>query len=418
MSRRLAVISLASLALLAAPAAAALAAGDPLPTIRSVKPASLGIGDVLTISGSNFRPGRGKNIVVFKRDGSRAVFVRAAEATQTEIKVKVPAKLAPFLPHSKGVTRSARFRVRVLTTRLGIRFTGLAASPRILPGSTTTPPPPPPEAADCDRDGTPNKSETDDDNDLLTDDREGQLKTNPCLADTDEDGVEDGWEYFSALDLNSVAIPYPGKRPFPNPLFKDSEVDFDGDGLLAREEFAAWVKYGKHALPLNYSDGTQTTGGPLPAPIGDLAYFDIRVNAVLSDEEKDVDGDGLTNMDEAHGPMTSAWWGVWYKDEKAYYEVYAEPDWLDPDTDGDGVLDGADDQDHDDVPNVAERSRSRLMDPPYTSLFAPYTLAKRVQPFNPCLPNQTSRTCKSYTPSPSDAWPPFDGKAAPPAAVW
>ena len=34
--------------------------------------------------------------------------------------------------------------------------------------------------------------------------------------------VEDGYEYQSALDLNhyprSIPLPYPGKRPYPNPL--------------------------------------------------------------------------------------------------------------------------------------------------------------------------------------------------------
>ena len=47
-------------------------------------------------------------------------------------------------------------------------------------------------------------------------------KLDPCLADTDGDSVEDGYEYQSALDLNhyprTAPLPYPGKRPYPNPL--------------------------------------------------------------------------------------------------------------------------------------------------------------------------------------------------------
>ena len=38
------------------------------------------------------------------------------------------------------------------------------------------------------------------------------------LEDTDGDSMTDGWEYYAAKDLNVKAVPYPGKRPFPNPL--------------------------------------------------------------------------------------------------------------------------------------------------------------------------------------------------------
>ena len=49
--------------------------------------------------------------------------------------------------------------------------------------------------------------------------------SNPCNLDTDGDGVDDGFEYQSAKDLNddeyqnpNQFLPYPGKRPYPNPL--------------------------------------------------------------------------------------------------------------------------------------------------------------------------------------------------------
>ena len=59
---------------------------------------------------------------------------------------------------------------------------------------------------------------------------------NPLNEDTDGDGVEDGYEYRSAKDLNddehqqpNTFLPYPGKRPYANPLFKDAGIDYDGD---------------------------------------------------------------------------------------------------------------------------------------------------------------------------------------------
>ena len=79
---------------------------------------------------------------------------------------------------------------------------------------------------DCDADGMLNGVDLDDDNDLLADALEVALKLDPCVGDTDGDGVEDGFEYQSAIDLNNddyqspnVVIPFPGKPPYPNPLF-------------------------------------------------------------------------------------------------------------------------------------------------------------------------------------------------------
>ena len=47
------------------------------PVIRSVSPLRLEIGQTLEIRGRNFLVGRKKNLVVFKRSGGRAVFVKA-----------------------------------------------------------------------------------------------------------------------------------------------------------------------------------------------------------------------------------------------------------------------------------------------------------------------------------------------------
>ena len=43
--------------------------------------------------------------------------------------------------------------------------------------------------------------------------------------------------------------------------------------------------------------------------------------------------------------------------------TYAGTDLVDADTDGDGVRDGADDQDHDDIPNIMELQPQRLPRP-------------------------------------------------------
>src|SRR5215210_5310719 len=106
------------------------------PTITKVSPTRLGIGDKLTITGKNFRRGKNHNTVVFRRDGKRAIFVKAPSATSTRLSVTVPAKLLPFLAQKSGKPIYTRFRVRILARRFGRRFTTARLSPMIGPRAT------------------------------------------------------------------------------------------------------------------------------------------------------------------------------------------------------------------------------------------------------------------------------------------
>jgi len=359
---------------------------------------------------------------------------------------------------------------------------------------------------DCDRNGVLNRDESDDDKDLLSDGTETAIGTNPCSGDTDGDGVEDGYEYQSALDLNddeyqgdpNQVLPYPGKRPYPNPLYADASLDYDGDVLTLAEEQSLWrYTYSvNHSAtrtldPLSYSDGNQHSvytrvagrrqpslavagydrhqeflgwAGPsgylsvlIPPMVpngppagyydlrdvnlsggapdaGEVEYADFNGNGRLADDERDEDADGLTNYDETHGRMTPGYWAGCYKIEKAYGIPYAGTRVDDADSDGDGVRDGADDQDHDDVPNHMELSRyaaSGLVDwqagspcrisdaieftevdlngdgKPDSAKLNHADAYGRVNPFNPCLPATNSRTSTSH-PSRSGAGAPFD----------
>jgi hypothetical protein len=402
-----ALLAVALAALLGLPGVADAArrpAAPALPTVTGVAPLKLGIGDLLTVRGTGFRPGRLRNTVVFRRDGHRAVFVRAEEATRTRIRVRVPAKLEPFLARTRAGAVPTRFRVRVLARRFAARFTRDRLSPviglanRTPPGGGGGGPAPEP---DCDADGRPNGVDDDDDGDLLSDALDLALKLDPCKRDTDGDRLEDGWEYEAALDLNVRALPYPGKRPYPNPLDPaDAGVDHDGDGLESELEHAAWMRYGNRALPLSYSDGTQVSGGPLRAPgTPALAHLDLDGDGWLTDDEKDVDGDRLTNYDETHGPLLQSFWPAKHG-EAAYPLDFLEPDWLDRDTDGDTVGDAEDDQDHDDVANLVELERGAAW---------PDVTGRWRHPYNPCLPNPTARTCMRHIPF-GVAFPPFDAR--------
>jgi hypothetical protein len=352
----------------------------------------------------------------------------------------------------------------------------------------------PPETdpnADCDSDGTINKNDADDDNDLLSDATEAGLSKllDPCKWDTDGDGAGDGYEYQSARDLNddehespNEYTPYPRKLPYPNPLDgEDEHIDHDGDDLTLLEEFQLWNYAVSAGSPrtlegLTYSAGEQYsvssrvggTGNRVPTlnavnydkhnqflqwaasagyatvMINDIndptwwdgaapflirnfdrdggveaheeLYYDYFANGRLDDSERDEDADGLTNSAETRGCMRQDFWKKLYPKESPYYLSYEGTRLDDPDTDGDGIRDGADDQDHDDLPNVMECSRRLAADhveddpdadPPVALPDATRQWEGWVNPFNPCLPYTESRSCKKLV-TIDKGWAPFD----------
>jgi hypothetical protein len=343
----------------------------------------------------------------------------------------VPAKLLPFLAQRKGKSVPTRFRLRVLASRFGKRFTTVKGSPvigaRAIGGVGTR--------NDCDGDRIDNATDPDDDNDLLDDGLEAQLKTDPCKRDSDGDAMSDGWEHFSAVDRNGKSLPAPVAKPYPNALFAEgAEVDHDGDGLSDASEYAAWATYGggvlrpKSADPyvsqLLYSGGNPSSDGRARVADGN-AYADRDGNLFLSDLERDADGDRIPNIDEGGSQEVAALakadaketryidFGVFTAlyitkvaklgdqgilcggiNQVPYYCLdQAQPkidvqrvdslDWLSPDTDGDGVRDDADDVDHDDVPNL-EEFLGELERPASKRVYAH---------LNACVPNTNSRFC-------------------------
>jgi len=476
------------------------------PVVTKVAPKHVFVGETLTIHGKYFRRGVNKNTVAFKRKGSKAVFVKAEKGTTKLLKVTLPKRLEKVLTVQNGTPVPTRLQIRVLSSKFGKRFTKLSLSPIVGPERPPAPPTPP-EAdpnADCDGDGQINRIDTDDDNDLLTDEREKQLKLDPCKADTDGDAVEDGYEYSSARDLNeeehgSGFVPYPEKRPYPNALDgTDGATDHDGDTLTLKEEYDLWKYTQAQGAPrsldgLTYSAGMQhsvyvvrgdgrrepslvaagyskqseflawaqgagyatvhliplgaltvspvdmgaspnwwaartpydirdmnrsgaiepTRNGSAHAP--EATYYDLDGDTVLDDAERDEDADGLTNVDETRRCGTRAYWDGLYDQETPYYlQAYADTQHANADSDGDGIRDGADDQDHDDVPNVMECSRGMATglqddypaegDPPPNR-----PLKGFLNPFNPCLPHPKSRTCKQYVGF-DEIWAPFNGE--------
>jgi hypothetical protein len=144
----------------------------------------------------------------------------------------------------------------------------------------------------------------------------------------------------------------------------------------------------------------------------EATYYDFDGTGRLSDAERDEDADGLSNWAETRGCMYRLYWDEIYDKETPYHLSYAGTRLDDPDTDGDGVRDGADDQDHDDVPNMMECSRMLAAgvagaDDPDDEADDTRPWKGFVNPFNPCLPHVKSRTCKIIVPA-KNAWAPFN----------
>jgi len=421
-----------------------------VPTITSVSPLKTNVGQKLTILGKHFRAGKNRNRVFFLRQGGGIASGQAEYATRTRIVVTIPDAVTPLL---RSTSARTLFQIRILTKEYG-KSTKPSRSPWIGPSSTETPgggngglPDP---NGDCNHDGIPNRLQSDADADGIADTVEvSTTHTDPCKADTDGDGIGDGYEWQSAKDLNNTtpfnvpdaALPYPGKRPWPNPLDpNDANIDHDGDGLTMADEYKLNLYYNHGHFPLSYSDGLQVSKFEAVPADPRYSYMDMDHNGVLSDDERDADGDHLGNWDEKYGRMTSAWWDGVYDKETHYYHFgmvdqsdrsldFPGVSMTDPDTDGDGVPDGADDQDHDGLSNSFEISRPIFWQWTYVSVgpgpvnahdgvlnpaqqaivdaynalpsttfpvVAPNPWA-RVQPYNPCKP-VWSKTCHLHWP--------------------
>jgi hypothetical protein len=438
-------LTLVAAALLVLPAAATAApTKGPVPEITRVQPMRISVGGILTIKGRRFKTTRTKNTVIFRASDGRTAFVKPRRATTTKLVLRIPASVARLLKVSGSRQQPTRLKLRVLAGKFS-KYTPRRLSPVVTGAGSGDGPGGGGGGGGvevCDNDA-------DHDNDLLSNSDE-LLKygTDPCLADTDNDQMSDGWEVYSAKDLNIKAVPYPDKRPFPNALdpsdggpagATSSAVDFDGDGLTTLEEYRAWRFTGSELdrtkeggldkeSPLGYSDGTKfsraSTGLSNPG-LSFPATYDLHGNpGTYQDDERDADADGLANiLEAAHGAGHYTWWiGFWKQEalqiepwkKKSYcgqspgdydQRPFADLDLTDPDVDGDELLDGQDDQDNDDYNNIIELYElyqdvdgtgdsawcGKL--PGQVPSIERGGVEWAVNPFNPCVPDNASRTC-------------------------
>jgi hypothetical protein len=157
-------------------------------------------------------------------------------------------------------------------------------------------------------------------------------------------------------------------------------------------------------------------------PLGWMNEFnaDGFADCFLSDDEKDIDGDGLSNYTEAHGPLSGQdWWTALVAEDGSYPNAADGTNWLDPDTDGDGIPDGADDQDHDGYSNIEESlpvgDHAGVTDGSESAWHFPVEDTNpNINAFNPCLPNIMSPACPRHPVLPV-GYAPFSSPTAPQA---
>src|SRR3954468_13161483 len=132
MNSRRVVLCLGALvsALLVTCASALAATTSPAPTVSSVSPMNITVGEKLTVTGKNFIPGKGKTRVLFVRKGGGAAFARAESATKTKLVVTLPAQLDKVL-----AGKASRIQIRVLGKKFG-KLSAAGKSPIVTPAST------------------------------------------------------------------------------------------------------------------------------------------------------------------------------------------------------------------------------------------------------------------------------------------
>jgi IPT/TIG domain-containing protein len=422
------LLALAALtALVAAPGAWAKKAKTP--AITKVSPMRVTVGGTLTIKGRNFKSKARQNTVIFRSSNGRSAFVKPRRASRSKLVITVGERVARLLTVKSSSQQPTRLKLRVLAGKFS-SFTSKRLSPVVVGLSSG------PGSGGGNGGGNVCEDDSDHDNDLLSNSLEKSIGTDPCLEDTDGDSMIDGWEYYSAKDLNIKAVPYPSKRPYPNALDPSdgkvgsaSRYDFDGDGLKTYEEYRAWRVSGRSFesariggldaySPLGYSDGTQSSRsfevpsvpswrsasyGLTPPAESFPAIYDTDTSGTYTDDERDADRDGLGNfLESSRGPGQVTWWPAYWADvgvdkwPDTYYGAfderpYQDLDLADGDVDGDTLLDGEDDQDFDDWKNTTELwNAGNQIDIGGGTL-------RYVNAYNPCAPT-SSRTCDRYQP--------------------
>ena len=209
---------------------------------------------------------------------------------------------------------------------------------------------------DFDQDGTPDESDSDEDNDGVDDVDDAFPYDANEWSDLDEDGIgdnadtdADGDGVPAEDDLDDLD-PSVGAEPEPDMdqdgIPDDQDDDIDGDGVLNDADLfpmdsSEWADLDQDGTGDNSDDDVDGDGVLNDAdafPMDSSEWADLDQDGTGDNGDDDVDGDGVLNDADAF-PMDSSEWADLDDDGLG--------DNSDPDADGDGVLNDVDEDDMD-----------------------------------------------------------------------
>ncbi|MDB4616461.1 hypothetical protein OAE33_03600, partial [Akkermansiaceae bacterium] len=198
--------------------------------------------------------------------------------------------------------------------------------------------------------GAPDRSLFDRDGDgVLNADEVSLFGTNPDLKDSDNDGYDDGFEVENSADPNDV-------DSFPTRTLTIESTPngtINGGGVYRPEE-SVIIKAVPESGYLFDSWAGEVSGNENPLTIEMISSLTISARFVT--DERDSDGDGLTNYEEIvvnqSDPDVPDSDGDGLSDGQEVTLTKTDPNLVD--SDGDGVTDADDDQDGDNLSNLEE----------------------------------------------------------------
>lgn len=162
--------------------------------------------------------------------------------------------------------------------------------------------------ADTDRDGKPNTSDPDDDNDGVNDEEDAFPLNRNETKDTDGDGIGDNKDTDDDGDgVPDVIDAFPldpseTKDTDGDGIGDNKDTDDDGDGLLDEDEIQAGTN------PLNAdTDGDLVRDNEDAYPLDPSRAFDYDKDGIMDSEDPDADGDGIPKTEDINdtnlGPL-------------------------------------------------------------------------------------------------------------------
>ncbi len=287
--RAITLLSLAAL-LLASPLAEAR---EPRPYVKSVSPLSVSVGEVMTIKGFYFTPGYPENVVVFVARDGRVSYVRSEHSTKRSMTADRAEEVERILTVSDGIRKPTKFRIKVIST--------LDEPPR--EGRALRSPDRPRRRRRLRQRRHAEPTDTDDDNDCCPTPSSTTAKTNACLARQRRRQARGRLGVPVGPRPEPQQPPVPRQAALPERPIRGRRSSTSTATASTRGPSTPCGSATARRYPLNDSDGDQHT---VDEPVSEHPLERLLPARELSDDERDFDNDGISNIFE-YGRRFEPW---------------------------------------------------------------------------------------------------------------